>query len=76
MEGAEEYVEEGRYAKRAAHIKNKLAKVNTAIERLKNSKDYKDADALQREYEDLLDRKRKQLKQLEALGTEAREEKE
>ena len=74
-EGAAEYKEEGRYAKQAERIKRKISKTNTAIERLKNTKEYEDADKLQREYEAMLERKRKQVGKLEALRSKAEEKK-
>lgn len=73
-EEAKEYADEGRYAKQAERIKRKISKTNAAIERLKNTRDYEDADAIQRKYEENLERKRKQVKKLESLRTKAEEE--
>lgn len=72
-EAAAEYKEEGRYAKQAERIKRKISKTNTAIERLKNTKEYEDADKIQRDYEAMLERKRKQVEKLEALRTKSKE---
>jgi len=73
-EEAKEYKEEGRYAKQAEKIKRKISKTNTAIERLKNTKEYEDADKTQREYKAQLEKTRKQVERLEALRTKSEED--
>ena len=48
MEGAREYIKEGRYSKAAGNLEEAIAKTNIRLERLRNSEDFKDAEEAQR----------------------------
>ena len=48
MEGAREYIKEGRYSKATGNLEEAIAKTNIRLERLRNSEDFKDAEEAQR----------------------------
>jgi len=73
LEGAAEYAKAGRYAKPAEKIKDRISDINTALERLRNSDDFKDADEAQRRYDSLQRAKERNLDILENMRVKAKD---
>jgi hypothetical protein len=71
---ADKFREEGRYAKAAQNLKSVLSTLQMQEDRIKNSKDYKSAEAAEKDLQEVIARRREITKSLEDLEKRASEE--